>query len=407
MIDPEHYNNPLLGIYNDVELNKLVLLKGRIDCTLYIELVDLKGEFSLVINVADVFVVNNYYKETSIDNRGIITNTGVRNFSYNKYQNIISSYRHDFIMINSVYAFDVNLNSNLIILGARCVKYKVDHSGVISKCKGDKYHLILDFDGKICFLREIVDWKEWGDIYETNFLKFLDAKTIVTGGKSEEDKLMLWDISENEHHLTDILYSEIELNDDDSIQYEYIGSFALHKRNRLIAIEFENPTYGQDCIKILKIGLKDELTTIFKYSFQDYRLLFIAFEPDGDEFAILEFTKFYEYSLPNVSIRIYSINGTHIPRKTISTNLNYHSTFIREICYFLPEILAIITTDMIFLYSVTSGEEISVLRKDIKRPYCISNNRMFYMVNQKLMIFTIEKGELPQFSQDEYIPINF
>jgi hypothetical protein len=408
MNNPGYYNNLILAIYHDGEFNKLVLLKSRIDCTLYIEIIDLNNECVSTCNIADVFVVDNYYKEISFDDDDIIARHVERNVAYNAYKGIISSHSRDFIMIHSIYAFDVELGSGQILFGAKAIEYKVDDSGLISQGKSEKYRFILELNGKILFLKKSTDWEEWGSVYETNFLKFLDSKTIITGGSRTgyEDRLMLWDLPTDKLDEIDLLSWNDELDDDD-IWYEYIGSFAIYKRDKFIALEFENPSYGQDCIKILKIGPENELTTIFNYVFQDYRLLFIAFGPACEEFAILEYTNSNEYVLPNVNIRTYGIDETHIPKVIISTKLNYHANFIREINYYSPQILSIITSDKVFLYDLIGGNEIAILKKDAKRPYYISAGKIFFFVNEKPTTFTIEDGELPMYTANEDYQINY
>jgi hypothetical protein len=387
----EYHNNAVLAINHNHHLNKLVLLKARLEGSVYVAVIDTNDGSSITFDIKNVSLSYRAYYAGPLATDDVAT----RNKASRVIKTLTSNYVADFILIDTIYIFDVEYTSGQILIDASCIKYELDDLGTRSHGGQEKLRFIVDMKGDILYTQKYSDWRYWGEGNETRFIKFLDSKTVIVGGcgGGDGDKLIFWNLSDDKQTEKDLLQWDRDL-EVGSIYYQYIGSYALSKEAKFLCIEFKNPAYGQDCIKVFQINAGYNLTEVFKYVFQDCHLTFMAFAPEANEFAILEYTDANIDSLSNVNIRIYGTDETHIPRKIVPTKLNHHNEFIREIIYYSTEVLSIITTDKIFLYDVVSGVEIDVLTKDAKRPYSVSVGKIYYILNGLLAIYTIENGAL-------------
>jgi len=403
MINIEYYNNIILKIYHDSDSNKLALLKSKLDRSLYIAIIDLNNDSTIHFDIKDAFIDllgDHFNFPYDLTNKNLAAQITAHNAAYSTFRNLSYTYDCDFIVAHSVHAFEVDFSNGRILLETKHTEYKISGVERIAS-KADFYYLILNFDGKILFRENIITSRHGGHHDDRDYLRFLDPETIIYwGGFSEYDQanpLKLWKFADGK-------YAEIDNGaflDDDEPCYDSAHSCALHKEAKLIALAFGSHEIPQYSIKILKLGSENDFKIIFNYIYEDESLAYIAFSPSGDEFSTLEYTNSEEHTAPNINIRIYSFDESHVPKNIVRTKINSHSDYIKEIIYSSSEIICLITWDKIFLYNIVNGDEIRILNRDRESPFYISADKLFYLANKKLTIFTVEEGESPQYTGNE------
>ncbi|WP_461453667.1 hypothetical protein [Mucilaginibacter sp.] len=405
MINSEFYNNNILKIYHDSKFNKLALLKRRFDCSVYIAIISLNDNSTTIINVEGIFTnllvgFNNsdYFKNPDYTNRNIAIKAN---------KELLNDYSRDFILVSEFKVFEVDFNRNEILLVTAHKEYKTTDKNRPLVDNKYNHYIVLNFEGEIVLYNQINKGGRSHDYL--NSLQFLDHKTLFVFNY-ENHEFTLWDLPTKQSTVTKLIDYEIYIPNED-IYYEYVGPYALHRGLRLVAFQLENPTYGQDCIKIATINDENSLEFILSYTYQEPRLCEMVFNLKGDKIYIIEIIpELYGLNIPNVSICIYTFELELTLKHTISTKLN-HSVGIQKICNYTAEIICIITSDWFFLYNIITGFEVGFIKREPTSPYYISTNKIFYLKNKKLYHFSIEDGELPVYpieddKQDVNIPVS-
>jgi hypothetical protein len=400
MINPEFYNNLILNIYHDSKLNLLALLKRRLDCSVYVVIINLNDDSNIIINFERIFThlligfdKGHYFSEPDYTNRNIATKA---------HNDLLADYSHDFILISVFKAFEVDFKRNQIRLVTKHKEYKSTDKGRPPADKKYNYYLLLNFEGKIILSNQIADNSTYDD---RDSLQFLDHETLFVFN-SEQDEFSFWDLRSKQ--CTSIKVIDYESDDDDyNNKYDYVGSYALHRESKLIIYELEDPNYGQDCIKVASIDDSNLLHTILSYTFEEPRLSIMAFNPKGDEFAILELMPdlYSSSAIPDINIRTYSFESELQLKCTIATKINSGLGYIKEICYYAADVVCIITYDKFYLYNIITSKELGVIEREPEAPYYVSINNLFYIKNKKLFYFDYEEGELPVYPIEDRVAI--
>jgi hypothetical protein len=381
MKNTEYHSNVILKIFHDSESNRLALLKSRFDCSLYIALVDLGDQSTIIIDIENIFC--QYSSQFHGDIR-----TEDSNRAYHTSNDLVKNFTSDFTLIDSVYTFDVDFNNGHILLQAKLKRYNTTEKEGRNSDR-QLNCLILNLKGEIVF-QEQIDSKN-PHSYNV-FLSFWNDQTLFLIDDGYDANLRFWKFATRDFAQIDLIY-----NDDiilDEVPYEYIRYFDIHKPTKKIGLIFENPTYGVDSIKIFEFNETEVLNPIFNYVYENKNFQFFAFNPLGDEFSLLEYTNSQEYNKANVSIHTYSLNVTHKPKSTIITTVNYHSDFIKRVQYYSAEILCIATHQRLILYNLITGDVVVELPGYDQ--YFISHERIFYFLNKRLRTFNIIEGHNPK-----------
>jgi hypothetical protein len=395
MINPEFYNNLILNIYHDSKLNLLALLKRRLDCSVYVAIINLNDDSNIIINFERIFThlligfdKGDYFSEPDYTNR---------NIAIKAHNDLLADYSHDFILISVFKAFEVDFKRNQIRLVTKHKEYKSTDKGRPPADKNYNYYVLLNFEGKIILSNQIADDSIFRD---RDSLQFLNHETLFVFN-SEQDEFSFWDLRSKQ--CTSIRVIDYESDDDDyNNKYDYVGSYALHRESKLIIYELEDPNYGQDCIKVARIDDSNLLHTILSYTFEEPRLCNMAFNPKGNEFSIIEIIPdLYGSNLPSVNIRTFLFEPDLLLKHTISTKINHSSNHIKEIYYYSADIVCINTNETFFLYNIITGAEVGVIDREPKSPYYVSINKIFYVKNKKLIYFSVDEGELPAYPIEE------
>jgi hypothetical protein len=394
------------------------LLKCRLDRSLYVAIIDLTDQSTTILDIKTFFInLPGKYFKAPFDLQNNKYKSGAQfeaiYAAYNKFENLLTVQSPDFTIINSVQAFEVDFTNTQMLLETKHVKYKIGekYRTGAGNPGNDFYYLILDLDARVLFHEKFSPGKFGWAHAEIDYLRFLDPKTLIYWGDGSSSYkariLQLWNFASEGYTEIKLLNTD-EILKDDEVYYDNIHSCALHKKARLIALAFAAHECPQYSIKILKLDSENDFEIIFNYIYEDEQsLVNIAFNPLGDEFSILEYTHSERYYSPlNISIRTYSFKS-HVPKNVVSTKINPSADYVTEIVYYSSEVLCIITSNKIFLYNILTGDEIAILKKDEGLTYHISDRKLFYLVNEKLTIFTIEEGEFPQYNERDYERFNF
>lgn len=395
MDNTEYSNNILFKIFYDSRSNTLALLKGKFDCSLYLIFIDLDTNKTSTISIDGLFAANKGFRVHNDD-------LAIENSYYYAFENLKKRYKNDFIIIDSFQTFEVDFTNGIILLETTNWGYKFDHhSKKESHNVFSANYIILDLEGRILFEGKIN--KDSNHNNEgINVFKLLDIQTFVfltnydtvfhflNFFKKESTKCLLI----NHDEESDEEGHEVEF------WYEYIGSYDINKKANLIGFVFQNPTYGEGCIKLFSINKQHSFTFIDKYVFPDdiFMVRFIAFNFNGNEFvtlgAILEGQKVVDYQ-----IRIYNLEKTKDFKKIFNIGLISSSDWITHITYYSENIICVVTNSKFMLIELTSGKKVATILRDptihgVNKDYTISDQKIFHIIDKKLNIYDIKESEL-------------
>lgn len=362
------------------EYKKISLLHYKEDAMYYVTIIDItenKVEIEIPLDLSfvsyclDSIVPNSWGRRMS----EIYPNYN----AHDKFYHVNDNIARKFILLKDLKLFKVDFKTKQILLFIEIQEYSFKNSKFVDESIFDEYRFIIyDFKGEVIKQKNINK-----DRNEIKSVGLINPDKIFLYKDSWQNNLETFNYKDNSSCTFDLLDNDSIFREKEFCDYEYLEEIQSINNSNLIGYIGQHATYGAYGVQIIRYT-ETGLEPIYDLEIIDGGVyLNLTFNYSGSEFSVIE---------PNtrgkfLNIVAYSISEKdYNPKKVINTKYKYDDWF-NILRYYTNNKIALVKPNKIVIYDLISGNLEIELQRNFISPFCISEDRILYFLDNKLMIY--------------------